>query len=138
VCYDEEVNPSAEWPSGFLLPFERRHTAPDRMMRNSQSTQEAALMGVYLPGSPALRDLRQPAGGKAVCPWCGEAIDWEAPFVFTPSVHPILLHIDCAADLGDALIADAREALLAAGTGGWGHRAAALVRYRLTQQEQAE
>jgi len=95
-------------------------------------------MGVYLPGSVALRDLLLPEGGQAVCPWCGEPIDWETAFVFTLSVHALLLHGDCAAELGNALIADAREALLAAGTGEWSHRAAALVRYRLSQQEQAE
>jgi len=93
-------------------------------------------MGVYLPGPQEPRSQLEPDGeGGALCPWCGETIDRATPCVSPPAVQTLLFHVDCAAELGHSLIADAREALLASGDGEWGARAVALVRYRLRRQE---
>ncbi len=93
-------------------------------------------MGVYLPGSrqPCQQDLPVSDGGL-LCSWCGDPVDLTLPCVAPPSVQPIVLHPGCAAAMGEGLIADAREAMLAGGEREWSARAVALVRYRLTQQE---
>jgi hypothetical protein len=93
-------------------------------------------MGVYLPGSsPGSEQERRGDEGARLCPWCGELIDPAAPCVSPPAVQRLLFHPSCAAEMGQSLIADAREAMLAGGDHEWSARAVALVRYRLGQEE---
>lgn len=72
----------------------------------------------------------------AECAACGDEL--EVPFVYWACAQPLLLHPECAAHLGPHLIADAREATLAAGHGAhWRHRLVRAVRHRLVSEEQA-
>ena len=57
------------------------------------------------------------------CLFCGESVAKVAVFWCGADDTSIVLHGDCAADLGAALIADSREAALASGKPPWNSRA---------------
>jgi len=72
----------------------------------------------------------------AKCVECGDEL--ELPFVYWHCAHPLVFHPECAARLGPHLIADAREATLAAARQPhWRRRLLWAVRNRLVGEEKA-
>jgi hypothetical protein len=99
-------------------------------------SREGERMGVYLPQWWESEDPRTTGSGETIaCPWCGEPVDRAAVCVSPPSVLALRFHPQCAAEMGEWLLGDAREAKLAASDREWAARAVALVRYRLDREE---
>ena len=71
----------------------------------------------------------------AKCVECGDEL--ELPCIFWHGARPLLFHVECAARLGPHLIADAREATLAAAREPhWRRRLLLAVRDRLVGEEE--
>ncbi len=68
-----------------------------------------------------------------MCFYCAQYVD--APAVYWVGASDLLLHRDCAAELGVHLIADSREAQLAGGESPWAGRAAKAAGSALRAQE---
>lgn len=71
---------------------------------------------------------------KEPCLTCGQEIPADQPAVMWAGATDVILHVECARQLGVHLICDSREAELAGG-GHWWRRALRALRASLVAQE---